>query len=131
RFDRVGAFVLQRISANLVDDANPAAFLLLIDDCAAPLFLNHLQRPMELRAAITLGRSENISGQTLRMDAHQCRDFGSQLAFIEHNKLFVARERTITSNLEVAPFGRQTRFCYTLDREWLRRLRTRTRFNGC
>src|SRR5207248_6218521 len=101
-FHRVRAFVLQGVSANLVEDANAAAFLLLVDDRAAAFCFDHLHRAVKLRPTIAFSGSKHVSCQTLRMDAYQSRIIASQLAFEERDKLFVAVERAITRNLEVA-----------------------------
>src|SRR3989440_8820124 len=116
-FHRVRAFVLQGVSANLVEDANAAAFLLLVDDGAAAFCFDHLHRAVKLRPTIAFSGSKHVSCQTLRMDAYQSRSIASQLAFEERDKLFVAVERAITRNLEVTPLGRQIRYRHPLNRQ--------------
>src|ERR1051325_6950897 len=44
RLDGVRALVLQGVGANLVDDADAAPLLKLVDDCAAPLLLYQAHR---------------------------------------------------------------------------------------
>ena len=51
-FDCVGALVLLRGSANLVDDADAAAFLLLVDDGAVSFLLDEFHCSLELAATV-------------------------------------------------------------------------------
>ena len=51
-FHRVVPLVLQRIRTNLVGQADPAPFLIQIQQDAAPLLRNSRERRFELRAAI-------------------------------------------------------------------------------
>src|SRR6185369_17762161 len=99
-FDRIRALILQRVGANLVDDADAATFLLLVDDCSPAFLLNHLHRPVELATAIAFGRAKNVAGQTLRVDANERRDIASHLSFKEDNKFFLSREGAVSSDLK-------------------------------
>ena len=83
-------------------DPDSAAFLLLVDDRSASLGLDHLHRFMKLRSAITFNRAENVAGQTLGMDANECRHIGVQLARIDNDKFLVTRQRTVTNDLKIA-----------------------------
>jgi hypothetical protein len=70
-FHRIGAVILQLISAQLVHQADTAAFLVFVDDQASPLSRNRMQRDLELRPAIAPQTMKDVSGQALRMDAQK------------------------------------------------------------
>jgi len=65
RLDRIRALILQCVSANLVDDPDTAAFLVLVDYDSKTFLLNHFQRQLELRTAVALQRVKHIARQTL------------------------------------------------------------------
>src|SRR5437868_8553126 len=52
-FDRVCSVVLESVSPDLIEDPDPAAFLLLVDDRTSALRVDHLHRRVQLRSAIT------------------------------------------------------------------------------
>src|SRR3989442_8333211 len=66
RLDSVLAFVLQLVRAQLVHQADAASFLVQVQEHALPCLLDHLQRAMELLAAIAAKRSEHIGGEAPR-----------------------------------------------------------------
>src|SRR5215470_851915 len=86
----ISAFILQRIGADLVQNADATPFLLLINDGSEALFLNQLHSLMQLPAAITFGRGEYVTSQTLRVNSHESRHIRPQLSFEQHYKFFVA-----------------------------------------
>ena len=51
-FDGVIAFILQRIGADLVQQADIAAFLTMIEQCAATLFGDGVQRRFQLKTTV-------------------------------------------------------------------------------
>ena len=51
------------------------------------------------------------------MNTDQRRNVGTQLAFVKNDELFIARQRAITRDAEVAPFGRQFGFGHSLYRQ--------------
>src|SRR5579884_40907 len=57
----IGALLLQLIGAQLIDQADAAPLLLQIDQHAAPLIGDHLQRQVQLAAAVALERVEQIA----------------------------------------------------------------------
>src|SRR3989441_1081697 len=69
--DCVLAFVLQLVRAQLVHQADAAPFLVQVQEHALPRLLNHLQRAMELLAAIAAKRSEHIGGEAPGVHADQ------------------------------------------------------------
>ena len=60
--DGVCALILQGVRADLVENPDAPAFLLLIDYSAPAFFLNHQHRAGELFAAIAFRGRENIAG---------------------------------------------------------------------
>ena len=92
-----------------------ASFLLLIDYRAAAFFGNQLHRRFELLPAIAFNRAENVSGQTLRMNADEHRTFGLKNSACQYDKLFIRNKRTITDNPKLPEFCRQLRFGCALD----------------
>jgi hypothetical protein len=71
RLYRIHALILQRVSPNLVVQANAPALLSQVEKKAAS-FLGYMpQGSLELLSTITADGAENVSGQTLRMDADQ------------------------------------------------------------
>jgi hypothetical protein len=75
RLDRIGPLILKRIGADLINDADAAPFLLLINYDAPSLLLHHLHRSFQLRPAIAFRGMKHVPGQTLRMNANQCGFF--------------------------------------------------------
>src|SRR5260370_13054203 len=125
-FDGVRSIVLQGVGANFVEDADAAAFLLLVDDRTAAFCFDHLHRAVKLRPAIALRGSKHVPRQALGMDAHQSRSIGSQLAFEERDELFVAVKGAITRNPEITPLGREIRYRHTLNRKLMQEFRAAT-----
>ena len=62
RLDRVGAFVLQLVGANLVGEADAAAFLVEVNQHASPFVSDAAQCFVQLRAAIAARRMEDVAG---------------------------------------------------------------------
>lgn len=63
---------------------------------------------MKLWPAITLGGAKNIAREALRVYAHKRRRLTTHLTLEEDYELFVTSQRTVTRNLEVAPFSWQS-----------------------
>src|SRR6185369_9121869 len=87
RFHRIGAEILKRISADLIDDADATPFLLLIHYRATTLLLDHLHGLVKLAPAVALGRAKDVAGQTLRVDANQRWHVALHLTQEEDDKL--------------------------------------------
>ena len=115
-FNRVSALILERVGANLIDDADAATFLLLVDDRAPAFLLNHLHCPVKLAPAVAFDRAKDVAGQTLRMDANERWDIASHLSIKEDNKFFLSGEGAVSRDLKLAPFSRQMSNCNPLDR---------------
>ena len=73
RLDRVGAAVLQLISAEFVHQTDTAAFLMLVNENAPALFANRVQCEFQLGATIAAEAVEYVARQTLRMNADERR----------------------------------------------------------
>mgnify|MGYP003337768708 CR=1 FL=1 len=72
-FDRVLALVLQRVSADLVQQADTTPFIEHVDDDAAALAFDLRHRRFELFSAVAAFGAEHIAGQALRMQAREHR----------------------------------------------------------
>ena len=83
RFDRVGAELLQRVRADLVDEADASAFLAEVEDHAGAAARDLCLRQLELLPAIALQRPEHLARQALGMNAE--RD-GSSAAHVAHDE---------------------------------------------
>ena len=72
-FDRIGAFVLQSVGANFVQQADISAFLAVVEQYAAPLFGDMTERRLQLEAAIAAQAEQGIAGKAFGMDTRQHR----------------------------------------------------------
>src|SRR5580658_3179560 len=70
-FDGVHPVVLQRVSANLVAEADSATLLVEINHDAAIRHHDSLERLLQLLTAVTSRRREHVAGEALRMQPHQ------------------------------------------------------------
>src|SRR5919106_1741768 len=68
---RVEAFLLQFIGVNFCREPDAAPFLPHVNQNAAAFLLDLLKRRMQLISTVASARSENVSGKTLAVDAHQ------------------------------------------------------------
>jgi hypothetical protein len=78
RLDRVCSGVLQCIGADLVDDADPSSFLLLVNDRSTIFFRSEPNSLLKLLAAIALCRAKNVAGKALRVNPNKGRPVGSE-----------------------------------------------------
>ena len=76
-FDRVQALVLQRVGFDLLGDADAAAFLRQIDEHAGPFVSNHVERHVQLIAAVAAQRFEQVAGEAGGVQPHQRRGHAS------------------------------------------------------
>ena len=61
RLDRVVTFILERVSPDLVEQSDTAAFVEHVDEHAPPGRVDHAERRVELLAAIATLRAENVT----------------------------------------------------------------------
>ena len=71
--DRVEPLILQRISAQFVDQTDPASFLAQIEQDTPAGILHRMDRGMELRPAIAFEAAEHVAGQAFAVQAHERR----------------------------------------------------------
>ncbi len=109
--NRVEPEVLQIVSLEFIDDAYAPAFLSEVNDDTT-VSGNHLHRAVQLLSAIAAPRTEEIAGNTLRMDAGE---YGAaQVCFfmnkgeVRHPVGWLVGEG---QHSEIAPFGGDKRFC--------------------
>ena len=69
--DRVHALILQVVGLDLLDQSDAAAFLGQIDQHAGPFLTDHLHGQLELVAAVTTQRRQQVAGEAGRMQPHQ------------------------------------------------------------
>ena len=71
RFNRVHPSVLKRVGSQLVLQADPSALLVHIKHDSLLLLGDSPKRSLQLFAAITAQRPQNVSGETRRMHPYQ------------------------------------------------------------
>jgi hypothetical protein len=71
--DRIKALILERIGAQLVDQADPAPFLPQIEQDPPAALGNQSQRGVKLRPAIAFEAAQHIAGQAFAVEPHQWR----------------------------------------------------------
>ena len=106
-FHGVGAMVLQLVSAELVEQADAAALLMLVDEQAAALLGDALERNFKLRAAIAAQAVKHVSGEALGMNANQRRGAGGQVPHFQHDGFF--GEVAIAAFESIDPEGAELR----------------------
>src|SRR5215831_7485576 len=88
RLDCVVPGVLKLIGKKFVHQADAASFLELVNQNTGPVCGDGLERKVELCAAIASAGSENVAGQTLRMDACERRIFAGKVPPHERDNAF-------------------------------------------
>ena len=121
-FDRVHALILQLIGAQLVHQADAAAFLRKIKQHTARRFRNFFERKFKLRAAIAAKGIEHVAREALRMNANQWRGFSFKVAPDESHGLFLRALSAKPVNCEVAPARRKFRVSDVIQRALFLRL---------
>lgn len=116
RLDGVRTLILQGVGPDLVNNPYTPAFLLLVDYRSTALGFDHFHGFMQLGAAVALDRTEDVAGQTLRMDPDERGDLRAELALIKNDKLFITRQRAITGYLKLTTLCGQISSCYFLNR---------------
>ncbi len=108
--DRVVAHLLQFVGPQLVGESDPATLVAAqIDEDAAALRGDHLERRVELLAAVAAQRAERVAGQALGVDPDQHVPPVTDLAH-DHGHVFgVAEGRPIRGDPEGAEPGRDGR----------------------
>src|SRR5208283_2772382 len=119
--DRIRALVLQLVSAQLVEQADAAAFLRLVDQQPAALARDAFDGNLQLRPAIAAQAVENVAGQALGMNANQ-RCAAGQVAHFQGDSYFVPGIRRTgvaaakAVDAERAKFGGKVRFGHFFER---------------
>jgi hypothetical protein len=84
--------------------------LLLINYNATALFLNETHGSVKLPSAVTLQGMEYITGEALRVNAHQSRCFRVECPFYEHRELFLGGKAFESDDPKQSELGWQIRF---------------------
>ncbi len=95
RLHGIRAVILQLIGAQLVEQPDPAAFLVLVNQQAPALARDGLQCQLQLGAAIAAQAVEHVSREALRMNPHQRRIAVLQVAHLERHDFFCFAARCI------------------------------------
>ncbi len=111
-FDRIVAFILQRIGANFIQQADIAAFLTMIEQNAAPLFRNGVQRRFQLEAAVAAQAEQRVAGQTFGMYARQHRFAAANIAKYQRDMIVAGSQFFESHHEEIAPGRGQFSFCH-------------------
>ena len=72
-FDGVIALILQRIGADLIQQADVTSFLTMVEQNTASFFSDMRKRRFQLKATITTQTEQRIAGQTFGMNTCQDR----------------------------------------------------------
>ena len=105
-FHRVHTLILKLVGANLVLESDAAALLPHIDKNTLSFFTDHLQRVLQLPAAIATERPEYITGQTFRMNTDQYVLFSRHVPLDQRDMLGVIDQIDVADDPEVAELGR-------------------------
>ena len=107
RFDGVIAFVLQGIGADLIDEADAAAFLTQVDEDAAAFFGDLAHGCGELLSAVAAQRPEAVTGETFRVDAAEDGRSVIDLPHGESDVVLAIHAVHEAVDLKVAVLGRE------------------------
>jgi len=100
--DRIGALILKLIGAQLIEQTDPTAFLIFVNDQAPTLARNGRESQLQLRPAIASKAVKYIASEALRMDAHQRRIAGNYVAQAQHHGLFLSVREPINAKMTEA-----------------------------
>ena len=113
--DSIGAIVLESIGTNLIDDADAATLLLLVDDRAATFLGDQLECCGELLPAVAFDGAENVAGHALRMYTCERRYARFESPTRQYDEVFVGNERAVTDDSKIPVFSGQSRLGRSLD----------------
>ena len=109
RFDGVIAFVLQGIGADLIDEADAAAFLTQVDEDAPTFFGDLAHGCGELLAAVAAERSEAVAGEAFGVNAAEDGRSVIDLPHSEGDVVLAIHAIHEAVDLKVAVLGRKFR----------------------
>src|SRR5262249_51179408 len=108
--DGVAPLVLERVRAQLVTEADPAALVpTQVDDDALVLFGDAFEREVELQSAIAPDRAEHVAGQALGVDSHEHVGLPRHLAADERHVLGSVEQRLEHVRRELSVLRRNAR----------------------
>ena len=105
--DRIEALVLKFVGADLLDKADAATLLRQVDEHADPLLADHVERHVELVAAVAPQAVEQIAREARRVEPHERRRDVGRLSHHEHQRLLGFILHAVGDHPEAAPLGRQ------------------------
>ena len=113
-FDGIEPGVLQFVGLEFGHETDAASLLLFVDEDSGAVVGDHRERHLELLSAVAAQRSEDVAGETLRMNANERRR-GCHVAHDQRDGVFraaraVVAERTLEAvDAEASPAGREVR----------------------
>src|SRR6185437_8206207 len=119
RFDGVEALVLQRVSLDLVREADSAPFLMQVDNHAGLGRQNTLDRFGQLLAAVASLRAKHVAGQALRMEPDQRRASAADVAFDQRQMLAAVNRAAKDHRLDLARADRKIDVGDTLHQQFV------------
>src|SRR6266567_4902227 len=105
RFHRVEAVLLELVGAQLVEKTDAAAFLGHVEQHAALLAGDLLERLLELLAAVAAQRMEDVAGQALGMHTHEDVLGTLDIALHERNVMLAGQRLAERDSREVSVRG--------------------------
>ena len=121
--DRVGPRLLQRVGANLVDQADAPALLAQVQQHAAPGLGDGLQAGLKLSPAVTLQAVERVAGQALAVQTGEYRLAVVQAAQAHRRVLGTGLRVHQAVQVELTPVRGQPATHQGAGRGWRRRRR--------
>src|SRR6266536_5567491 len=103
---RVQAFLLQFVSVNFCCEPDTTPFLPHVNQNAAAFLLDLPKRRVQLISTIASPRTENVSGETLAVDAYQRWFVLVDLAFHEREMMLAIELRAVQMQIKVAVISR-------------------------
>ena len=111
RRDGVVPLVLQLVRLELVDEPDAAALLEQVEEDAPARLDDLLHGERELGAAVAAGRTEDVAGQALRVDADEDRLVFADLPVNERDVLLVGDVALYAVRRELSEPRREVRRC--------------------
>src|SRR5437868_1452247 len=110
RFHRIDSLILELVRLELVEETDPAPFLVKVDDDAFAFLGDHFHRRVELPAAVATQGMEDVAGEALRVHSHQHAGIRADIAVDEGDVLVGIDVVSVTHHAPGAHLGGKTRF---------------------
>ena len=114
-FDGITPRVLQLIGFDLVQQSDPAALLVEVEQHTAPFLVDHLHRPVELIPAVTTKGTKHIGRQAARVHSHEGRLRVIDVTLDQRDVRAIIHLVLKHHGLKLAEDGGQGSACHSLD----------------